>query len=81
MLHEYIEQAYLPAARGFADRSADGARLASELQDWNDSVRSHWSHVRIGQVRSSTEDGQTRVSVECWLDDLPANGANVQLYA
>lgn len=37
--------------------------------------------MRIGQARSSTEDGQTRVSVECWLDGMPANGARVQLYA
>lgn len=67
--------------RPVAERTADGARLASGLQDWNDGVSSHWSHVRIGQVRSSTEEGQTRVSVECWLDDLPADGAKVELFA
>ena len=35
MVREYVEQAYLPAARAFLRRSADGARLARELEAWS----------------------------------------------
>jgi len=81
MLHEYISEAYLPAAKAYAARSADGAKLAAELLEWSDGVDSHWCHVRIGQVRSTDNEDGRHVSVECWLDDLPADGARVELYA
>lgn len=81
MLHEYIEHAYLPAARGFAARAADGARLASELAEWNDRLRRQWNHVRLGQVRCSEESGRHRISVECWLDGIPPDEVRVELYA
>ncbi len=81
MLHEYVSGSYLPAARAYAQRAADGGKPAAELLEWNDGVNQHWNHVRLGQVRCQVEGDQQRVSVECWLDDMPENGAKVELYA
>jgi starch phosphorylase len=81
MLHEYIEHAYVPAARAFAGRSADGAKLADELVQWHDRVSSHWSHVRIGQVRITEEANHAEFEVECWLDDIAVDSVRVELYA
>lgn len=81
MVHEYIEHAYLPAARAYAARSADGAKLAAEILDWHDHTSKHWSHVRVGQVRCSGEDASRTVSVECWLDELSPESIHVELFA
>lgn len=81
MLHEYIASAYLPAARAYAARSSENASLAVELLEWNDTVATHWHRVRIGQVRRVQDSDRHQISVECWLDDLPAGGTNVELYA
>ncbi|MDA1013790.1 MAG: alpha-glucan family phosphorylase [Planctomycetota bacterium] len=81
MLHQYIDEAYLPAARAYAQRSADGARIATDLLEWDAGVTTHWNHLRIGQVHTTTEGDRQRVNVECWLDDLPAGGVRVELFA
>lgn len=81
MLQQYIADAYLPAARAFAERSAENARLAAELLEWNEKISTHWNHVRIGQVRGWEDDSRQQVSVECWLGDLPNGGVRVELFA
>ncbi len=81
MLHEYIDHAYLPAAAGFANRSANNAALAKEIRDWTDQLRAQWHHIRVGQLRFADEDGLTTVNVECWLDNISLDSVRVQLYA
>ena len=81
MLHDYIEHAYLPAARAYAARTADDAALATEVRQWSDRIKAHWSHVRIGQVRSFDDEDARRVSVEVWLDDIPPDSVRVEFYS
>ncbi len=80
MLHEYIEQAYLPAASGYAKRSAHNASLAKEIRSWTNQLRAQWYHIRFGQLRFSEEAGSTNASVECWLGNIPIDAVRVQLY-
>lgn len=81
MLHEYVEHAYLPAARAYSARAADGAKLAADVRKWIDHVKTHWGHVRIGQVRRCENGDERSVSVDCWLDDIPPEFVRVELYA
>ncbi len=81
MMHEYIEHAYLPAARAYAARTADGARLACEVLQWSERVSRHWNHVRIGMQRVTQEADHAKVQVECWLDDISPESVRVELYA
>ena len=81
MLHEYIEHAYLPAARAFADRSANGAALAKEIRGWTNLLRAEWHHVRLGRLWFTEMDGKSIAHVECWLDDIPVAAVRIQLYA
>lgn len=80
MLHEYIQHAYLPAAEAFAQRSSNNLSLAKQIRAWTNRLRSAWHHIRIGQVRGTMADGQLQVTVECWLDDIPADAVRVQMY-
>ncbi len=81
MLHEYIEQAYLPAATAYAERTANDATLAKEIRTWTNQIRAEWNHIRVGQIRFTEDSGVTIVNVECWLGDVPIDAVRVQLYA
>jgi starch phosphorylase len=81
MLHEYVAHAYLPAARAYTARSVNGAKLATEIRQWSEHLRTHWAHVRIGQVRCHENAGGRTVSVDCWLDDIPSEYVRVAFYA
>ncbi len=81
MLHEYIQYAYLPAARAYSERSANDVELAKELRCWSDRLNASWNHVRIGQARYSDANGHRTATVEVWLDDIQPENVRVQLYA
>ncbi|NND96818.1 MAG: alpha-glucan family phosphorylase [Pirellulaceae bacterium] len=81
MMHQYIDQAYLPAACQFANRSADDAKVASDILRWSDQINAHWNHVRVGQVRHWEDEQYQHVSAECWLDDLTPDAIRVEMYA
>ncbi|MEZ6130722.1 MAG: alpha-glucan family phosphorylase [Planctomycetaceae bacterium] len=81
MLHEYIQQAYLPAAAAFAERQGNSGQLAAEVVAWRNRLNTHWKHVRIGPVRFSSADNRLSVTAECWLDDISPEDVRVELYA
>ncbi len=81
MMHEYLEGAYLPRALAYATRAADHGKLAADVLHWSDRIRSHWRHVRIGQVRCAENEHHHSISAECWLDKISPEAVRVQLYA
>jgi starch phosphorylase len=81
MLHQYVAESYLPAARAFASRSKDNALKAQEIRNWTDLLHSRWNHVRVGQIRWKQLDGQHEISVECWLEAIPLQSVRVEIFA
>ena len=70
MVREYVEQAYLPAARAFLRRSADGARLARELEAWSAQQDARWQGVRFGRMFVHEAEQQWQFEVEAYLGEI-----------
>jgi starch phosphorylase len=82
MLRQYTEQLYLPGARGYRQRAADGGALGRELQQWQREIGRHWPYVHFGrQAVSRTDDGHYLFRVPVYLDDLSPAAVRVELYA
>ena len=81
MVREYVEQAYLPAARAFLRRAADGARLSRELEAWSARLDEQWQGVRFGRLFVHQAEQQWQFEIEAYLGDLPVDFVQVQLYA
>ncbi len=70
MVREYVEQAYLPAARAFLRRAADGARLAREIEAWSASQDEQWQGVRFGRMFVREVEQQWQFEIEAYLGDV-----------
>ncbi len=81
MVREYVEQAYLPAARAYLRRTADGAKLSRELETWSAVVDEQWQAVRFGRLFVHQAEQQWQFEIEAYLGDLNADYVRVQLYA
>jgi len=81
MLREYVETAYVPAARDFRDRSMDEARLARDLAAWDRRVREAWPEVRFTDVARTDEDDGLQVTATLALGNLSPDDVRVELYA
>ena len=81
MMRDYVERHYLPAASALRRRSANGARLARELQAWAERLKSHWEAVRFGRVNASHDGECWRYEVEVHLDSISPEMVQVEVYA
>ncbi len=80
MLREYTENFYIPLADACRQR-ADNPALVNELERWHDTLLRHWSHVHFGNIRITTNNGVHRFEVQAYLDEIPADAVDVELYA
>ena len=78
MVQEYVERAYLLAARAFLRRAADGARLSRELETWSARLDEQWQGVRFGRLFVHQAEQQWQFEVEAYLGDLGADYVQVQ---
>jgi len=80
-VREYTEHYYLPAARGYARRSAEAGASAAGLVGWENDARAHWPAIRFGDVRVRSEGGRHTFSAAVYLEDIDADAVAVELYA
>jgi len=78
MLREYVERYYLPLAESYRKRNVE---KASELQGWYQQLALHWPRIHFGNITSNQTNEGYQFEVQVYLDDLPANFINVELYA
>ena len=81
MLREYVRSAYLPAAAAYERRATRGAKLASELDAWQQAMADAWGSVRFGAVRVTPVSGYSHFEVQVYLGDLQGEHVRVELYA
>ncbi len=81
MVREYVEQAYLPAAKAYSRRCSRNARLACALEDWLAKIDDEWQSMRFGRVAVHQVDDQWHFEVHVLLGGLGADCVQVQLYA
>ena len=81
MVRDYVEQAYLPAARAYLRRAADGAKLALELEDWRAAIEDEWPNLRFGRVTVTQVEENWEFRVQAYLGNLDPENVAVQLFA
>lgn len=81
MMREYVEKAYLPASDDYKRRSAGGAKLASDLNDWKQKLDKGWMGLRFGDLKFETDGESWRFEVQVYLNGLDPEDVVVELYA
>jgi starch phosphorylase len=81
MVREYTETYYLPAAKAYRARQADGCASTHEIEDWLAHTRRHWGQVRIAEARREQRGDRLLVSAQVYIDELDPDGVRVELYA
>ena len=80
-VREYTEQRYLPAARAYRDRAADGGAKGAQIVRWRQTLHQQWSALRFGTVTSVTEGEQHIFEADVQLGRLEPDAVRVELYA
>lgn len=81
MLREYLEHIYVPAARGYARRADDGARVAKDLSRWREDLEAAWSGIRFRGVETTAIDTGWSVRTFVSLGGVDADAIRVELCA
>jgi starch phosphorylase len=80
-VREYTEKFYLPAAKGYADRSANKGAVGDQVARWRRDLDEKWSSLRFGEVKVRTEGGQHNFEVQVYLNGLAPDAVRVELFA
>jgi starch phosphorylase len=80
-VRQYTEQHYLPLAQAYLERSKDRGRTGASVLEWQRAVEGHWPRLRFGLLLVSTDAGQHTFSVQVWVDELPPDSVEVELFA
>ena len=80
-VREYTEKFYLPAAKGYAERSANKGALGDQIARWRSEIEEKGSSVRFGEVKVSTDGVQHSFEAQVYLNGLAPEAVRVELYA
>ncbi|HEY0339682.1 MAG TPA: hypothetical protein VGC34_02650, partial [Steroidobacteraceae bacterium] len=80
-VREYTEKFYLPAAKGYAERSVNKGALGEQIARWRREIDEKGSSVRFGEVKVSTDGGQHNFEAQVYLNGLAPESVRVELFA
>jgi starch phosphorylase len=80
-VREYTENFYLPAAAGYADRSAEGGKLGQDLLAWQANLAKHWEAVRFGPLKVELQNNANRFEIPVYLGEMDPDAVRVELFA
>jgi starch phosphorylase len=82
VLHDYLRDFYVPAARQGRALAADGFKVARELGEWKDKVRAAWPGVTLKLVRTSASEisftERVKLDAEVALNGLAPRDVRVE---
>ena len=81
MVREYVEAAYLPAARQVVHRTRDGGREGQAIDEWARRLRAGWSTIRFGRLAVDAGPLGSTVRLEAYLGEVPVESCRVEAYA
>jgi glycogen phosphorylase len=81
MVREYVEKLYLPAAEAYRERTANGGKVAAELEQWHRNLAENWKGLRFGEVRVFQEENDWRFEAQVYCGDIDPEQLNVEIYA
>jgi glycogen phosphorylase len=77
MLREYLENYYLPAAKGHLARQNNNGDIARELRQWHQRLTQHWHEIHLGDLKIQ----ENQVLLNIHLGGVHAEDVKVQLIA
>ncbi len=77
---QYTEQHYLPAAAAYRERLADKGAVGVLLVNWQRAIEQHWSNLRFGKMKVTTDEGNHVFEVQVYLGGLDPNFVHLELY-
>jgi glycogen phosphorylase len=81
MLCEYVDNFYLPAARSYVCRTAQGDQVAKSLAAWRARLDTYWSQIHFGNLTVDRESSGWHFRVHVYLGELSRDEVRVELYA
>jgi starch phosphorylase len=80
-VRQYTEQYYLPAATAYNKRAADNGAESRLLVEWQHMLTQQWAHLRFGEMKIETGNGQHRIEIQIYVDDIDTKAIRIELYA
>jgi len=80
-VREYTDNYYVFAAKAYLDRAAHESALGKKIVQWKSELDQHWSQLKFGEVRTTTQGDQHHFDVQVFLDGLDPQNVRVQLVA
>jgi starch phosphorylase len=81
MARDYLDKAYLPAAKMLRDRICDGAAKAKAMAAWEIHMHRAWPGVHIGESTFDQQGNGWNVSVQVFLGEIEPTDVQVEAYA
>lgn len=81
MVRQYVDEIYLPAAARWRERTADGARLAKGMHDWQAAIERYWPQVCFEAATIQREAGRWDFKAQVYLGQLKREFVRVEVYA
>jgi len=81
MARDYVEQAYLPAARQLRLRTADQGSAARRMLAWAENLEKHWGNIHVAVPNVVEDDGALSFSAPIYFGDISPGDLRVELYA
>ena len=81
MVQAYYQNYYVKLAQDYAQRHLDDARLARDINRWQQRIETHWPAIHLGNLEATEQESRQQFAVQVYLDDLDASEIQVQLYA
>ena len=69
-VRQYTGQYYLPAANAYNRRAANKGAEGRQLAEWQHRLKQQWAHLRFGEMKIETGNGQHRIEIQIYVDDL-----------
>jgi glycogen phosphorylase len=79
-VREYTEKYYLPAAAAYRKREGDAGAVGVQVRNWQLTVATHWSRLRLGDLRVETESSEHVFSLQVYLDEIDPDSVRVELF-
>ena len=79
-VRQYTGQYYLPASNAYNRRAANKGAEGRQLAEWQHRLKQQWAHLRFGEMKIETGNGQHRIEIQIYVDDLDTAAIRVELY-
>jgi starch phosphorylase len=79
-IREYTEEHYIPAAHGYAERSANGSAMGVAMVAWRGEIDKKWAGLRFGAFEMTAVGTRYEFKIEVFAGDLSPESFKVEVY-